>query len=73
MANFILLVAILLASASFLGSNGSSLLGADYSYWIYDMCTAVPVACQSPRLTEYVAAAMAIFWILLKLATALRS
>jgi hypothetical protein len=73
MADFILLVAVLLASASFVGSNGSSLLGADYGYWIDDMCRAIPMACQSPRLTEYIAAGMVVFWIVIKFMTALRS
>jgi hypothetical protein len=71
MANFILLVAILLASASYVALN-ASILSADGLTWATDACLAAPLACNNPRLIAYVATGLGGLWILMKLVSALR-
>ncbi|MFY9759403.1 MAG: hypothetical protein WB772_07140 [Xanthobacteraceae bacterium] len=68
MANFVLLIAVLFATASFV-----SYTAAGYGQnWASDVCYAMPLACQSPQQMAYVAAGLAGFWILLKFVSALR-
>ena len=73
MANFVLLMAILIAASSFVSYAAQDIAAAGYGQnWATDVCYAVPVACQSPQQTAYVAAVVAGFWLLLKFVAALR-
>ena len=72
MANFILLIAIVLASASFVLSYGNY-LGADGLVWTGDICWVAPFVCQSPQQLNYIAAGLAGAWVVMKLMSALRN
>ena len=73
MANFVLLTAVLLAAASFVSYTAQDIAAAGYGQnWATDVCYAVPLACESPQQTAYVAAAVTGLWILLKFVAALR-
>lgn len=72
MANFILLIAIVLASANFVLSYGSY-LGSDGLVWTDTICWAAPLACQSPQQLNYVAVGLAGAWVVMKLVSALRN
>ncbi len=73
MANFVLLMAVLLSAASFVSYTAQDIAAAGYGEnWASDVCYAVPVACQSPQQTAYVAAGFIGLWVLLKFVAALR-
>lgn len=73
MANFVLLTAILLAAASLVSYASQDIAAAGYGQnWASDVCYAVPLACQNPQQTIYVAAGFTGLWILLKFVAALR-
>lgn len=73
MANLVLSMAVLLAAASFVSYTAQDIAAAGYGQsWASDVCYAVPIACQSPQQTVYVAAGFAGLWILLKFVAALR-
>jgi hypothetical protein len=71
MANFILLVAILLAGTSFIALNTQT-LGAYGLTWASDVCWAAPLACDYPHQVAYLAAGLGGLWIVMKFASALR-
>ncbi|HUI14070.1 MAG TPA: hypothetical protein VL048_11455 [Xanthobacteraceae bacterium] len=73
MANFVLLLAVLLAGTSFVSYTAQDIAAAGYGEnWASNVCYAVPFACQSPQMTAYVAAGFTGIWILLKFVAALR-
>lgn len=73
MANVVLLMAVLLAGASFVSYTAQDVAAAGYGQnWASDVCYAVPLACQSPQQTAYFAAGLSGLWILLKFVIALR-
>ena len=72
MANFMLLIAIILASANFVLSY-ASYLGPIGLAWTDDICWASPLACQSPQMLIYFAAGLAAGWVVMKLTSALRN
>jgi hypothetical protein len=71
MANFILLLAILLGGASFLSSTPyfPGIIGMN---WASDVCAAASFVCQNPQQTNYIAVGLVSLWILLKFVSALR-
>jgi hypothetical protein len=73
MANFVLLITVILAVASFVSYTAQDIAAAGYGQnWASDICYAAPLACQNPHQMAYVAAGFAGFWILLKFVAALR-
>lgn len=73
MANFVLLIAVLLAGASFVSFTAQEVAVAGYGQnWAGDFCWAAPLACQSPHQMAYVAAGFTGLWILVKFVSALR-
>jgi hypothetical protein len=49
MANFVLLIAVLLAGASFVSFTAQDIAAAGYGQsWASDFCWAAPLACQRP-------------------------
>ena len=73
MANFILLMAVVIAASSFVSYTAQDIAAAGYGQnWATDVCYAIPFACQSPQQTAYVAAGITGLWILLKFVAALR-
>lgn len=72
MANLILLIAVVLASTNFLLSY-TSYFGATGFVWTEDICWAAPPACQSPQQMNYIAAGLALVWVVMKLVSALRN
>ena len=73
MANFILLITVVLAGMSFLSYTAQNIAAAGYGEnWASDACSLVSFACQSPQITAYIAAGSAGLWILLKFAAAFR-
>jgi hypothetical protein len=73
MANFVLLMAVLLAAASFVSYTAQDIAAAGYGQnWASDVCYAVPFACQNTQQTIYIAAGFTGLWILLKFTAALR-
>jgi hypothetical protein len=71
MANFILLIAIVLGGASFVSFTATN-LGADGPSWASDVCLAAPLVCQSPQPMVFATAGFAALWIAIKLVSALR-
>lgn len=51
MATFVLLMAVLLAAASFASYTVQDIAAGYGQNWASDVCYAVPLACQSPRQT----------------------
>ena len=73
MANFVLLIAVLLAGASFVSYTAQDIAAAGYGEkWTSDVCLAAPIACQSPHQVAYIAAGFTGLWILMKFVAALR-
>lgn len=73
MANFILLITVVLAGTSFVSYTAQNIAAAGYGEnWASAACSLAPLACQNPQLTTYAAAGLAGLWILLKFAGALR-
>jgi hypothetical protein len=73
MANFLLLIAVLLAGASFVSFTAQDVAAAGYGQnWANDFCWAAPLACQCPHQMAYVAAGFTGLWILVKFVSALR-
>ena len=73
MANFILLITVVLAGTSFVSYTSQDIAAAGYGEsWARSACSLAPLACQNPQLTAYAAAGFAGLWILMKLAAALR-
>jgi hypothetical protein len=71
MANFILLSAILLGTASFVSFTAAGGFGiADFN-WASDMCFAAPLACHNPHPMALAAAGLAGLWIVMKFVSAL--
>jgi hypothetical protein len=71
MANLILLLAIILAGASFVLADASS-TALDSSPWASTVCATVPQACENPHQLAVAAAALAGLWLVAKLLSALR-
>jgi hypothetical protein len=73
MANFVLLIAVLLAGASFVSFTAQDVAAAGYGEnWASDFCMAAPIACQSPHQMAYIAAGFTGLWLLMKFVAALR-
>lgn len=68
MANFILLITVVLGATSFVSYTAAGYGGG----WATSACSLAPIACQNPQLMAYVSAGLAGFWILMKFAAALR-
>jgi hypothetical protein len=66
MANFILLLAIICAAASFV------LFTADGTGWVNDMCSTARSLCHSPQQVAYAAVGLAGLWIVLRIVSAVR-
>ena len=73
MANFILMITVVLAGTSFVSYTAQDIAAAGYgSNWASQACSLAPFACQSPQLTASIAAGLAAFWLIMKFAAALR-
>lgn len=73
MANFILLVTVVLAGTSFVSYTAQDIAAAGYGEnWAREACSLAPFACQSPQLTAYIATGLAGLWIVMKFVAALR-
>ncbi len=73
MANFVLLIAVVLAGASFVSYTAQDIAAAGYGQnWASDACSLAPFACQSPHQMAYVTAGFTGLWILMKFVSALR-
>lgn len=73
MANFILLITVILAGASFVSYTAQDIAAAGYGEnWASDACSLAPFACQNPQLMGYVSGGFAGLWILMKFVAALR-
>ena len=74
MANFILLITVVLAGTSFVSYTAQDIAAAGYGEkWASQACSFAPFACQSPQLMAYVSAALAGLWVLMKFMAALRN
>jgi len=72
-ATFVLLIAVLLAAASVVSYTAQDIAAAGYGEnWASNVCSAVPLACQSPHQMAYVAAGFTGLRILMKFVSALR-
>ncbi len=73
MANFILLMTVVLAATSFVSYTAQDIAAAGYGEaWASSACSLAPFACQDPQLMAYVSAGLAGMWILMKFVAALR-
>lgn len=73
MDNFILLVTVVLAGASFVSYSAQSIAAAGYGQnWASDACSLASFACQNPQTVAYVSAGFAGVWILMKFIAVLR-
>lgn len=73
MANFVLLIAVVLAAAGFVSYTALDIAAAGYGQnWASGVCYAIPFACQSPQQMAYAVAGFVGLWILLKFVSALR-
>lgn len=73
MANFILLITVLLGATSLVSYTAQDIAAAGYGEaWASSACSLAPFACQNPQLTAYVSTGLAGLWILIKFAAALR-
>lgn len=73
MANFILLITVVLATTSFVSYTAQDIAAAGYGgRWASTACSLAPFACQNPQLTAYAAAGLASLWVLMKFAAAIR-
>jgi len=73
MANFILLVTVVLATASFVSYTAQDVAAVGYGQaWASSACALAPFACQNPQLMAYGAAGLAGLWVLMKFVAALR-
>jgi len=73
MANFILLVTVVLAGTSFVSYTAQDIAAAGYGEnWAGSACSLVPLACQNPQFTACISAGLAGLWILVKFAEAIR-
>lgn len=73
MANFILLITVVLGATSFVSYTAQDIAAAGYGEgWATSACSLAPFACQNPQFTAYAAAGLAGLWILVKFAAALR-
>jgi len=74
MANFILLIAILLAGTSYASFTAkSTVVGSEGQNWATNFCSSAHQACQYPYETAYAAAALVGLWLLIKFLSAIRS
>ena len=74
MANFILLVTVVLGGTSFVSYTAQDIAAAGYGEnWASNACSLAPFACQSPQVTAYISAGLAGLWILIKFTAALRN
>lgn len=73
MANFILLITVVLGATSFVSYTAQDIAAAGYGEgWATSACSLAPLACQNPQLMAYLSAGLAGLWILMKFAAALR-
>ncbi|MGC1777136.1 MAG: hypothetical protein WBB34_04265 [Xanthobacteraceae bacterium] len=74
MANFILMVTVVLAGTSFVSYTAQDIAAAGYGEnWASNACSLAPFACQNPQVTAYISAGLAGLWIAIKFAMALRN
>jgi hypothetical protein len=69
MANFILLLAILSATASFVAFN-ANVAGSN---WGNEICSAASPLCHYPQQLAFAAAGLAALWIMIKFVSAVRN
>jgi hypothetical protein len=73
MANFILLIAILLAAVSFTSFTARDASDAsDGPNWAVNMCSSAHQLCQYPQQITYAAVGLAALWLVLKFVSAIR-
>jgi hypothetical protein len=73
MANFILLITVVLGATTFISYTAQDIAAAGYGEgWATSACSLAPFACQNPQLMAYLSAGLAGLWILMKFAAALR-
>ena len=73
MANFILLIAILLAGASYASFTAkSTVVSSEGENWATNFCSSAHQLCQYPYEMAYVAAALVGLWLLMKFLSAIR-
>lgn len=71
MANLLLLMAIILAGASFTSFTAAKTVAdSDAPNWATHMCTTAPYLCHYPQQTAYVAVGLAGLWVLMKFLSA---
>lgn len=74
MANFILLVTVVLGGTSFVSYTAQDIAAAGYGEnWASNACSLAPFACQNPQVPAYISAGLAGLWILIKFTAALRN
>jgi hypothetical protein len=72
MANVILLIAILLAGASYTSFTARNAAVSDGPNWATNICSSAHQFCQYPYQMAYAAAGLTAFWLLLKFVSAIR-
>jgi hypothetical protein len=73
MSGIILLIAIILAGASFTAYTAKSTIAAsDGPNWATNACSSIPHFCQYPHQMVYAAAGLAGLWVLLRFISAIR-
>jgi len=73
MANFVLLMTVVLAGTSFVSYTAQDIAAAGYGgNWASQACSLAPLACRSPQLTAFIAAGCGGLWLVLKFAAVLR-
>jgi hypothetical protein len=71
MANFVLLVAVLLGGSSLIALYAGDLEAGGLT-WAGDVCSLTPFVCERPQQVAFVAAGLGGIWILMKLVSGLR-
>lgn len=73
MANFVLLIAVIVGGASFVSFTANDLSAAGYGQqWASDACSSLPLVCEDPQAMAYVASGFAGLWLVMKFVAALR-
>jgi uncharacterized protein (UPF0333 family) len=73
MAGFLLLIAVVLAAASFTSYTAKSAAGAsDSPSWATNACSSVHQLCQYPQELAIAAAGLVALWLLIKFVSAIR-